>query len=244
MYYEDSLDPGIEAAASARPAGIPDKFWDPNAGEVRTDALLRAYLDLEKRMGGMVRVPGDDSSTEELSAFRRALGIPDAPDGYAIERRHDLLTSDPDINSRLHEAGFTPRQAQLVYDLAFERVIPMIEEMQTEFESRRGLEKLKNYFGGDARWAETARQVSTWGRANLPAEVYASLASSAEGIIAMQKMMGAGEPLMGRTQGPNDAPLSEAELKKMMADPRYWKTRDAAWIEKVQDGFRKLYGED
>lgn len=242
MYYEDSLDPG--PADGGRPAHVPEKFWDPASGRIRADMLLRAYLDLEKRAGGMVRVPGDGAGLEELAAFRRAIGVPDSPEGYCIECRHEMLDSDPDVNRRLHEAGFTPGQAQLVYDLAHDRVIPVIDGMRDEYESRRGLDKLKDYFGGDVRWSETARQVSAWGRANLPAEVYASLAASAEGIIAMQKMMASGEPMIGATRGAVEEAPDEAQLKRMMADPRYWKKRDPDWIAKVQDGFTRLYGED
>ncbi|MEW5727045.1 MAG: hypothetical protein AB1918_04390 [Pseudomonadota bacterium] len=239
MYYEDSLDPGPEM-----PTDVPAKFRDPATGGIRTDALLRAYLELEKRQNGMVRVPAANSSAEELAAFRRALGVPDSPDGYCIECRHELLTADAEVNRRLHEAGFTPRQAQLVYDLAHERVVPMLDRMREEFAAEQSLNKLKDYFGGDARWGETARQVSAWGKANLSPEVYAALASNAEGIIAMQKMMASGEPAMGRTRGGADEPVTEEGLKKMMADPRYWKKRDPAWIAKVQEGFTRLYGED
>ncbi len=238
MYYEDSLDPGPDLPE------MPAKFRDPATGGIRADALLRAYLELEKRQAGMVRVPAAQSTAEELAAFRRALGVPDSPDGYCIECRHEMLTSDAEVNRRLHEAGFTPRQAQLVYDLAHERVVPMLDQMCEEFSARQSLDRLKDYFGGDSRWGETARQVSAWGKANLPPEVYAALSTSPEGIIAMQKMMASGEPAMGRTRGGGDEPLSEEGLKKMMADPRYWKKRDPAWIAKVQDGFTRLYGED
>lgn len=242
MYYEDSLDPGPDT--TDRPPQVPEKFWDQASGSIRTEALLRAYLDMEKRHAGMVRVPAPSSSSDELASFRRALGVPDTPDGYCIECRHEMLASDPEVNHRLHQAGFTPQQAQLVYDLAHERVIPMMDQMREEFTAKQGLDKLKDYFGGDGRWGETARQVSTWGKANLSPEVYAALASSPEGIIAMEKMMASGEPAMGRTRGASAEPLSEEQLKKMMADPRYWKKRDPAWIAKVQDGFTRLHGED
>lgn len=32
----------------------------------------------------------------------------------------------------------------------------------------------------------------------------------------------------------------EAELKQMVEDPRYWKHRDQAFIDKVAEGFRRL----
>lgn len=35
--------------------------------------------------------------------------------------------------------------------------------------------------------------------------------------------------------------LTEADLAKMMKDPRYWRDRDPQWIEKVTRGFQELY---
>ncbi|CAA7617636.1 hypothetical protein [Magnetospirillum sp. UT-4] len=239
MYYEDSLEP----AGAGRPEGVPEKFWDANTGRIRTDALMRAYLDLEQRMHRMVRVPGPDSNDDEVAGFRRAMGIPEAPDGYTINHRHELFASDGEINQRLHEAGFTPAQAQLVYDLAHDRVLPLIEEIDREYQTRRGLDRLRDHFGGDSRWNETARQVSAWGQTNLPPEIYQALAQVPEGVIAMSRMMASGEPGLGSAPGPRDEMPDEAELKKMMQDPRYWKKKDPAFIEKVSAGFRRIYGE-
>ncbi|MGE5515324.1 MAG: capsid assembly protein [Bacteroidota bacterium] len=246
MYYEDSQDapdgelPETDPGATPQ---VPEKFRDPRTGGVRTEALLRAYMELERRMHSMVKVPGPDCSPEDRCAFHRALGVPDSPDGYDIASRHELLTSDPQVNSRLHQAGFTPEQAQLVYDLAHDCVLPMLGRMSDEYDQRRHLDRLKDYYGGDARWSETARQVSAWGKANLPDEVYQALAGSSEGVMAMERMMASGEPAMGRAPQPKDEAPSEAELKRMMQDPRYWKNRDPAFIDKVSSGFRRLYGE-
>lgn len=35
--------------------------------------------------------------------------------------------------------------------------------------------------------------------------------------------------------------VSGAELKAMMKDPRYWRDQDPAIVEKVREGFRRLY---
>lgn len=243
MLYEDSLEPQDgDLGAPAGPA-VPEKFRDPRTGGIRADALLRAYLDLERRMHSMVKVPGAECSPEERCAFHRALGVPDSPDGYQIESQHELLSPDPEVNRRLHQAGFTPGQAQLVYDLAHECVLPMLARMAEEHDQRRHLDRLKDHYGGDARWSETARQVSAWGKANLPDEVYQALARSPEGVMALERMMASGEPAMGRAPAPKEEAPSEAELKRMMQDPRYWKKRDPAFIDKVSAGFRRLYGE-
>ncbi|MFC7689997.1 hypothetical protein ACFQY5_10685 [Paeniroseomonas aquatica] len=35
---------------------------------------------------------------------------------------------------------------------------------------------------------------------------------------------------------------TEAELRAMMRDPRYWRTREPAFVRRVTDGFRRLVG--
>jgi len=241
MHYEDSLE-SDEPELEVMPH-VPERFRDPRTGAIRTEALLAAYLELERRMHSMIKVPGPDCTDEERCAFHRALGVPDSPDGYTIQCRHELLSPDPEVNRRLHAAGFTPEQAQLVYDLAHDCLLPMLAQMAEEYERRRHLDRLKEYYGGEARWSETARQVAAWGKANLPEEVYQALARSPEGVMAMERMMASGEPAMGRVPAPRDEVPDEAELKRMMQDPRYWKKRDPAFIEKVSAGFRRLYGE-
>lgn len=37
--------------------------------------------------------------------------------------------------------------------------------------------------------------------------------------------------------------LTDEDLRKMMRDPKYWRDKDSATIQKVQDGFNKLYGD-
>ena len=65
--------------------------------------------------------PAPDAAPEDLARFRQAMGIPEAPEGYAIAAPHDLCCADDEINGRLHAAHFSNDQAQLVYDLAAER---------------------------------------------------------------------------------------------------------------------------
>jgi len=242
MYYEDSLDPG-PAENSDRPAHVPAKFWDAANGQVRVDALLKAYGDLERRMGGMAQAALSPSPSEDGAAARPDGGPPARHEDYCIECRHPMLNSDPDLNRRLHEAGFSQSQAQLVYDLAHERVIPAFERLSEDYESSTHLNRLRDHFGGDAKWNETARQIAAWGRTNLPETVYQALAATPDGIIAMRHMMASGEPGLGAMPAPRDEEPGEDELKRMMQDPRYWKKRDPAFIDKVSAGFRRIYGD-
>jgi hypothetical protein len=243
------LDPG--AAAPATPAApapvpaVPDKFRDPATGAVRTDALLKSYMELERRLSSgspapfweAGQAPDDDTRRKVL----RALGVPDAPDGYAVRCDHGLFEPDGDINGRLHAAGFTADQAQLLYDLAAERMVPLIREVAAQYQAEREIERLHTAFGGPEGWRTVSRQILAWARANLPPAAVDGLAASYDGVMALHRMMTAGEPALGRAAGAREGTADEAELRKLMRDPRYWRDRDPALMAKVAAGFERLY---
>ena len=224
-----------------RPEEVPEKFWDTELGAIRVEALLKSYRELEKRLSQRIAPPGEDAPEEERIRFRRAIGVPDAPDGYAIEAKHELCCVDEAINARLHQAGFSQPQAQLVYDLAAERLLPLIAEAASQFEADRQVETLRAHFGGEDRFRRVAAQITAWGRANLPPPVMEALSTTAEGVIALHRMMEAKEPgLAPRADAAGVA--DEGELRAMMRDPRYWRTREPEFVKRVTDGFRRLVG--
>ncbi|WP_042701257.1 hypothetical protein [Azospirillum sp. B506] len=256
-----------EAAAPALadavpPLPIPEKFRDPRTGGLRVEALLKSYLELERRLSsqGQSRQPPSDAASEsptqpspfdaatfdpariDPAQFRRLLGAPETPDGYSIACDHGLFQPDPEINGRLHEAGYTPTQAQLLYDLAAERMIPLIQAMAAEFQAEREVERLVARFGGEERWREVSRQLLAWAGKALPPAAVEGLATSYEGVMALYAMMTGSEPaalsMAGNPPGRGDG---EAELRTLMRDPRYWRERDPAVIARVTEGFQRLY---
>lgn len=230
-----------EMQTEAGTDAVPEKFRDPQTGEIRVDLLVKSYRALEQKLAGMVSVPGDDSDDDSRLRFNRALGVPDSPDGYQITLANPALSTDADVNRRLHEAGFTPAQAQLVYDLACDHVVPQLHRMAGEYRQRGERDRLLQRYGGEARFSETARALEAWGQRNLPESVFNALASSYEGICALESMMQNGDPALTRGAGGGDAALSEDQLVGMMRDPRYWKKRDPEFLTKVTDGFKRLY---
>lgn len=242
----DPAQAPVEDAAVAdpkpeRPEGVPEKFWDPEAGALRTDALLKSYLELERKLGSMVAMPTDEADLASNQRLRRMLGVPDSADEYRIETSSELLEPDSTVNARLLEAGFNQRQAQLVYELAEDYVLPLIGDAMSEMEATRDVERLAAQFGGKDAWQTTARQIKTWGDANLPPEVMGVLASSYDGVLAMHQMMQAREPSVVHESEGAGAKPSETELTRMMRDPRYWRDRDPAFVAEVTKGFKQLY---
>ncbi len=204
-------------------ADIPEKFKDPETGEVKLDALAKSYKELEQKLSQNLKPP---ASAED----------------YCIECAHGMFEADAEINNRLHAKGLTQEQAQEVYNIAADKMIPMMREMAMDYKADREVEKLINHFGGVEQWREVSRQLLSFGQKNLPEDVLDNLSSSYEGIVALHRMMKGKEPSLHRSNTKAANSLDEAELNSMMRDPKYWRDKDPAYIAKVTQGFEKLYG--
>ncbi len=202
---------------------VPSKFKDPETGEVQIDLLAKSYNELEKRLSTMPSKPKTS-------------------DDYCIDCSHGMFEADEEINQRLHDKGFTQDQAQEVYDLAAEKMMPMVQDMSADYKADAEVEKLVNYFGGATQWKEISRQLLAFGQKNLPEDVLDNLSSSYEGVIALHRMMKGDEPSLQRANSKSVGAIDNAELSSMMRDPKYWKEKDPAYIAKVTQGFESLYG--
>lgn len=223
----------LTAPVPGAPPAVPEKFRDPETGAVRVEALLKSYLELERKLSS----PGGGERPDLL----KAPGVPEGPEGYCIACDHGLFEPDPAINGRLHGAGFTPEQAQLVYDLAAERLVPLIQELAAEFQAEREVERLSAQFGGAERWREVSRQLHAWAVKNLPPAAVEGLSTTYEGVMALHRMMTGAEPAALSMPAGTPPGGGEAELQALMRDPRYWRDRDPAVVSRVTDGFQRLY---
>lgn len=50
------------------------------------DDLVRGNLDQRQKLSGAIVKPGKDAKPEDIAAFRKALDVPEAPDGYQFVR--------------------------------------------------------------------------------------------------------------------------------------------------------------
>ena len=242
------IDALAEPAPADRPADVPEKFWDDEVGAVRVDALVKSYLELERKLGAGRRETEPQPDTEaEMPPVPEAEPLlamePSAePEAWEIAAPHPLIEPDGELNEQLRSAGFSQGQAQLVYDLAAQRLLPVIQDALGEIEAQQQLERLQRHFGGADAWSHTARQLKSWATSHLDPAIHETLASSYEGVLALHQMMRATEPEL--LAGGEPAPaLSEAALVEMVRDPRYWRQRDPEFIARVTAGFKRLYAD-
>lgn len=220
----DGLAGAAKKTNASRPPDVPEKFWNADRGEVRVDALLKSYDALERKLGA-----------------GSGAGVPNGPQDYRITLADEGLAIDEQINSRLHALGFNNDQAQLVYDLAVEHLRPLMEDFAGEFEARKQHRDMEAHFGGPEQWADMRRRLKAWSKDNVSEHVREALESTGDGIKALHRMMGEGEPGLLNNAAPGGSDLSEEGLRKMMRDPRYWRDHDPALVRKVTQGFHRLY---
>jgi hypothetical protein len=221
---------------------IPEKFKDPETGELRLDQLLRSYKELERKLS--VMMPRPENAESKMEIFKM-LGMPDTPEAYEIDTSHGLFAADEDVNRKLFDNGMSIEQVQAVYDLAADKFVPMILELSQDFQADREIERLVSAFGGEEKWQEVSRQLLAYGQKNLPPEVLGSLSGSFEGVMALYRMM-KGQSGDGQDFTMSDSPqagVGEDGLSSMMRDPRYWRDRDPSYVAKVTKGFENMYGD-
>ncbi len=139
----DAAAAGNLASAQVPPAngsaGEAAKSWsglsEGNRGYVESkgwkegdiDKIVTSYAELEKYQGQSLKLPSENASPEELSAFRSKLPAsmrpPEKPDGYDFKIPSDL---PPDLpysaefaaasKAWMHKAGLSPSQAQAIHD--------------------------------------------------------------------------------------------------------------------------------
>ncbi len=220
---------------------IPEKFLNNQTGEINVDALLNSYLNLEKKMSTSMNIPNENSSEEEIKSFYRAIGVPENADEYKIIPSHPMLEVDKEVNEKLRQLGFTNKQLQAVYDLAGEKVLPIINELAMEFEADKQRQALYQFFGSKENFNSVAPQILSWAQSKLPAEVVDALSTTYDGVMCMYQMMNSNEPKVLNKISSDTEVLDEDGLKKIMRDPKYWKDQDPDIVKKVADGFKRLY---
>ena len=110
--FRGSVEPSDPMAPELKPApeGTPEQFWDPVKGELRTEALLKSYSELRKKMdGGSDDEPkaDDEPKDDEPKGDEPKDDEPKADD----EPKDDEPKDDPETPPALEDAITSAREA-------------------------------------------------------------------------------------------------------------------------------------
>jgi len=214
---------------------VPEKFLNKD-GTLNSDALLKSYNELEKKIGTMVSVPTADSDEIAQSRFYRAIGVPEKSDDYP----HNAIFDDENVREQFHKIGLTNHQVETIYNIAEEYLSPVINEIFSVQQESNAMSELKKFFGSDEKMHDALVEIKSFGERFLPADAFSELCASAQGIQCLYKMMQSMEPHV-ETDGTDNKNLTDADLRRMMSDPKYWRDHDAEYVRKIENGFKKLY---
>lgn len=214
---------------------IPEKFLNED-GTLNADALIKSYNELEKKIGTMISVPGEDADEETRAKFKHAIGVPDD----AAQYPSNALFDDDALREKFREIGLTCTQVEKIYALAEEFLSPVLSDLFSMQNETNAMNELKNFFGGTEKMNDALHAISAFGEKFLPADAFEALCSTPQGIQGVYKMMQSMEPHVEMQKNSNEN-LSDAELRRMMRDPKYWRDADPEYVRKIENGFKKLY---
>ena len=82
------------------------------------DEVVKAAIGLESKLGGMVGIPKEDASPEEIAEFNQKLGVPKKPEDYKLGD-DARVKADPEqvkaFREFAHKIGLTQRQAESLW---------------------------------------------------------------------------------------------------------------------------------
>ena len=91
-----------------------------NKGWKTADDAVNSYRELEKSMGSRVKLPGEESTPEEVSAFYRKLGTPEESTGYSRPELPEGQEVDEEFFGKMavlaHKTGVSDKQFKTFID--------------------------------------------------------------------------------------------------------------------------------
>ena len=231
MSEADNVEVAVEATeAPARPEWLPEKFNTP-------EDLASSYSQLESKLGASQ----DDIRAQLMEEFEKAAieNRPASVGDYVVpDGLDENLVNDNELFQWLANHAVENAYSQQEFEEGINMYAQALNAGQPDLDA----EKAALGENADAR----IQAVDLWSQKFFPEEyqdAILGMGATAKGIEALEYLMGqmGSSSLAGNTGAVQ--PLNEAELQSMMRDERYWNPakRDNAYVQKVQEGFSKLY---
>ena len=214
---------------------IPEKFLNED-GTLNTDALLKSYSELEKKIGTMISVPDANADADTRARFNRAIGVPNSASEYPANTMFD----DDSLREKFFEIGLTSSQVEKIYQIAEEFLTPVLSELFDMQNETSAINELKIFFGDDDKMRDALRAINAFGERYLPRDAFDAMCATPQGIRAVYAMMQSMEPSIETDDGTSKN-LTDDMLRRMMRDPKYWRDQDPEYVRKIENGFKKLY---
>ncbi len=224
------------------PDGLPESFWDAEAGQVKTDDLIKSYSEL---------------NTFKSEYDSRFANRPESPDAYEIRLPEDIELSDeqkaqfdlselkdnPLMKSVLkivHDAGGDQSTLDALMGEVIKDEMAYQQAATAEVEKHAKEEKAKLGQNADAR-IEAINAFLTGNLSEEQVEALSAVGTSAAAIEALETLISKISDAAPKGGGEPGGVITQAQLTEMQNDPRYWRDKDPAFIKQVEAGYAKLF---
>tara|TARA_R100000995_G_scaffold84849_2_gene65222 strand:- start:10595 stop:11302 length:708 start_codon:yes stop_codon:yes gene_type:complete len=210
---------------------LPEKFENP-------EALVKSYTELESKIGQKTEDIRSAVQQEIQDEFYK--NRPASVGEYQLpETLDEQLAQDNQLLKWWSDHAFEKGLSQDQFADGINQYAEALNMTMPDLDAEKG--KLGDT--ADQRIEAVSLFVNKFFPENMMPAIQ-TLASTAEGIQALEKIMemDRGSTISGEATSP--ASISQADLEAMMKDPRYWKPgeRSQEFVDKVASGFNKLYG--
>jgi len=216
--------------SSQRPEWLPEKYKSP-------EELAKAYKELESKLGNK-----EDDYRKKIIEELQAEAFNDRPASSGEYQLPDFVDSEESVNSDLlkwwadhsFENGYSQDEFAKGIEI-YKNSMPQGPDLDAE--------RVKLGDGANQRIdAASMFAIKFFPEKTLPA--IERLCESAEGIMALEVIMESMKDGSFATQANSSGGSTEADLREMMRDERYWNAakRDPDFVKKIDAGFKKLYG--
>lgn len=217
-----------EDSQPQRPEWLPEKY---NTGE----DLAKAYKELESKLG----TKEEDIRSKIIEEIQTE-AFSERPESSGDYQLPDIVNEELAVDNELlkwwadhsYENGFSQEE--------FNKGIEMYAQAIGSQEPDLDAEAAK--LGDNAN--DRIQAASMFANKFFPAEAIPAverMCESHEGILALEAVMEAMKDGSFTAETQPSAGQSEADLREMMNDPRYYKDRDPHFVKQVTEGFQALY---
>jgi len=139
-----------------KPEWLPEKFWRDDKADM--EALAKSYQGLEQLLGKKANAivpPSEKSTPEEVAAYRKAIGLPDSPEGYKLkpEQLPEGVTWDEGVAKRAaelahkHNVPASAMQEFMKFDMERAAMMQQAAAGMIDAQLEAGREELQRVYG-------------------------------------------------------------------------------------------------
>tara|TARA_R100000734_G_C3317256_1_gene110223 strand:- start:1821 stop:2564 length:744 start_codon:yes stop_codon:yes gene_type:complete len=234
----DAVPEGEQPPVPERPDYIPEKFWNAETGEARTEEMAKSYTQLETFSKGkeeeMEEKIIEKLANEHAESIPEKYELPALPESVTVE----MVEQNPMFDwwtNVAKENGMSQEE----FETGVSQYVAVMIDAQPD------IDKEMEILGENGN--DRVNAVDLWAQKTFPPEEYDAIArtlgASASGVQALERVMEMNRTGVKSEQFTQpEKKLTMADARAMMADPRYFdpRVRDEAYVAKVDAAFRML----